>query len=567
MSRTLWGVSAVLMLLLGASPGDAQGMVGGVGVSAYTEVGAKVTLREVGVRAHLSRGVARTDLTLVFDHELKSPAQMTVNLVIARDAVITGYSYWFKGEQIDAKLLDNDRAWEIYRAVTSRGRDPAIMEQWGETNYHFQIYPVEPAKELKMVIHTVSPWESDEDSYYYRPPQPFQGTRLQKYSAEVHLRDLGLEQIRDNFIGRFKVGSDGPMFRFDAENWEPNKDWRIRIGRHQGELDVLAGGGRSGGRRGFFYLLIAPGRRIGPARLRLSGVPTSLVMPLATGGLERGFPWLVTGRYRGSGTLSVELRPRSGRSLRTRIALTDRVTPNSPATKFWASDYIKRLSNSSDAHQFSQTGPSRRRTAVIRTSQRFGVTSPYTAWLAIPKSELEVYRKMLEDPEYQKQISANRAQTNARATRGGDPLIRIHTTPDIRQVTAVLPTGEAIPLARKPGNNWEARFDIPWATAEGSYQVLVLLQSENGSRKSVALEYTVDKTAASGAARLEGGRLRVVASDDVVRVLARTEDGLRTELTRGAGSSFSAELTAAGPVEITLIDRAHNVTVFYTDPR
>lgn len=558
------------VLLLAGLPARAQGTVGGTGIYAYTEVGAKVTLREAKVQARLEKGVARTDLTLHFDHELKQPAQMTVNLTVHKDAVITGYSYWFKGEQIDARLLDNDKAWEIYRAVTDRGRDPAIMEQWGETDYHFQIFPVEPGKELKMVIHLLSPWEGDEHGFYYRPPMPTVGTPLQSYKAEVRLPGLHSARLRDNYIGAFHLESDGPVYRLARQNFRPEQDWRIRIGGPpSGGLTLIGSGGRSGGREGFFYLLLAPGKEIGPARVRLSGLPTRLVMPGATGGLPKGMPWLVTGRYRGSGVLNVTLQPKRGRPLRGSIRLTDASLPNSPATKFWATRYVKRVSNATDARWVSGTGPSNRRTLAVKLSQRFGVVSPYTAWLAIPKSELEFYKKLMEDPEYRKQVEANRARTNTEAARGGDPLIRIETTPDIRKVTAVLPTGEAIPLVRKRGSTWEARFDIPWGTAEGTYEVVVLLQSEDGTRTRVTLTYTIDRTGATGSALLRGQEIRVTASDDVVRVVARRTDGSRLELGRGQDGAFTGRLVDApdGPVEITLIDRAHNVTVLFADPR
>jgi hypothetical protein len=568
--RPLLRLLLVLPLLALLAPGAAraQGVYGGVNVYAYTEVGAAVRLRDVSVQARLEKGVARTDTTLIFEHELKDAAQMTVNLTVSKDTVVTGYSYWFKGEQIDAKLLDNDQAWEIYHAVTSRGRDPAIMEQWGETDYHFQIYPVEPGKELKMVIHTVAPWEGDAEGFYYRPPFPTAGAPLKSYEAEVRLPGLGGERLRDNFIGQFRMESDGPVYRLERSDWMPDRDWRIRIGGAPEGLALRGSGGRSGGRDGFFYLLLAPGRQIGPARLRLSGVRTWAVMPLATGGLGKGFPWLVAGRYRGSGVLNVALKPRRGPALRASLRLTDASIPNGPATKFWATRYLKKVCNGSDAHAVSGTGPSSRRTLAVRTSQRFGVVSPYTAWLAIPKSELEFYRKLQSDPEFKAQVQANRARTNAQAARGGDPLIRIETTPDVQRVTAVLPTGEAIPMVRKRGNTWEGRFDIPWGTAEGVFEVVVLLQSEDGSRKSVTLSYTIDRTRGTGQARVVDGVVRVTVSADVVRVVVRGAAGERLELERGADGVFigRADGLGAGPLEITLIDRAHNITVLGLEP-
>jgi hypothetical protein len=521
-------------------------------------------------------------MTLILDHDLVDAAQMTVNLTVHKDAVITGYSYWFKGEQVDAKLLDNDQAWEIYRTVTSRGRDPAIMEQWGETDYHFQIFPVEPKVPLKMVVHYLQPWESDEESFYYRPPFPVQADKLRHYDAQVRLPGMSGAGLWSNWTDGFTMESDGPVYRLEKSDWAPREDWRIRIGRHGKRLDALASGGRSGGKSGFFYVLMAPSRDLGPSKLRFSGVRTWDVMPRTNGGLKQGYPWLITGRYKGAGVLKVTLQPKRGRALTTAVRLTSAAMPNGAATKFWGTRAVKRAANATSVHYRTELSKTRR-DEVVRLSQRFGVVSAYTAWLAIPKSELEFYKKLQDDPKFREEQNrlmlekqqqsfkanqANQARTNAQAARGGDPLIRISTTPDIRKVTAVLPTGESIPLVRKPGGVWEARFDIPWGTAEGAYEVLVLLQSEDGSRKRVTLTYRIDRTPGTGDLTLEAGSLTVRASEDIERVTARLSNGERFELIRD-GTTFTGRLpgNVSGRVEVTLIDRAHNITVLYADPR
>ena len=38
-------------------------------------------------------------------------------------------------------MYDTDEAWKIYTAVTSRGRDPGIMDRPSPQDYHAQIYP------------------------------------------------------------------------------------------------------------------------------------------------------------------------------------------------------------------------------------------------------------------------------------------------------------------------------------------------------------------------------------------------------------------------------------------
>jgi hypothetical protein len=580
-----------LLLVVPAAPAAARvtNRAPSFQVQAYTEVGAAVSLQEVETRARLEHGVAQNDVTLVFAHELRQNAQMTVNLTVAKDAVITGYSYWFKGRRIDAKLLDNDRAWEIYRTVTSRGRDPAIMEQWGETEYHFQIYPVEPGKELKMVIHTVAPWESDEDGFLFRPAAPTSGQPLRRYLGLVWVSGAHATGVQENLGATQEAEDRGIRFRLVREHWSPTDPWVLRLGSGRGGWNVAAGGGTSGGRDGFFYLLLSPHAATGPGKVQLSGVKTWDVLPQAHGGLEAGYGWLITGRYRGTGMLRVRMSPKSGPPLRTHVRLEAGRQPNGPATKLWASRFIKRLASSSSALQFTGSGPSARRTRVVRVSQRFGVVSPYTAWLAIPPSELAFYRQearkrraelarqradaardwaLMQPDARRRRRAGNRARTNAEATQGGDPLIRIETTPDVRRVTAVLPTGEAIPLLRMQGSVWEGRFDIPWGTAEGTYEVVVLLQREDGTRTRVTLTYQVRRQPGAGAVIVQESRLRVTVSARIQRVVVRGSSGERVELARTSDEQFEGTLPPAwsGPIEVTLIDAAHNITVLQVMP-
>jgi hypothetical protein len=194
----------------------------------------------------------------------------------------------------------------------------------------------------------------------------------------------------------------------------------------------------------------------------------------------------------------------------------------------------------------------------------FGVMSPYTAWLAVPRSEFEFYKKMKAE---------GRVATNVRTARGGDPLVRVYATPDVVRVTAFLPTGEPVPLARHNGV-WEGRFDLPAETAEGDYEVLVLIERADGTVKRITLSYRIDRSGPAGRARLEreGGRwkVRVTADTDTRQAYLLLPDGSRLPLTAaGDHGEFEARLENAVPdgAELVLVDGAHNVTRLGLDLR
>src|SRR5215510_3716854 len=76
---------------------------------------------------------------------------------------------------------------------------------------------------------------------------------------------------------------------------------------------------------------------------------------------------------------------------------------------------------------------------IIRLSQKYRFVTPYTAFLAAPRSLLR-----------------------PRVIQPGDPMIRVKTDPSIKSVFAVLPFGETLPLKYLAGEGvWEVRFFAP----------------------------------------------------------------------------------------------------------
>jgi hypothetical protein len=235
--------------------------------------------------------------------------------------------------------------------------------------------------------------------------------------------------------------------------------------------------------------------------------------------------------------------------------------------KLWGAAEITAACGALGFHENKKALAGAARERVVRLSFDFGVMSPYTAWLAVPKSELEFYRKVKAE---------GRVETNAYSARGGDPLIRITTEESVTRVTAFLPTGEPIPMTRHPHGAWEGRFDMPAETAEGDYEVVLLIERADGQVRRLTLHYRIDRLAPAGQARMEreGDRVRlsVSADEDTQVVYALLPDGTKLPFRR-PGKTGPFQLTApaialgGAPAEIVLIDGAHNVTRLRLDPR
>jgi Ca-activated chloride channel family protein len=144
---------------------------------------------------------------------------------------------------------------------------------------------------------------------------------------------------------------------------------------------------------------------------------------------------------------------------------------------------------------------------IIRLSQKYKFVTPYTAFLAAPRSLL---RPRLIQP--------------------GDPVIRVKTDPSITSVFAVLPYGETLPLKfLQTEGVWEGRFFAPAWMPDGAYKCRLLLTDRNGNGYQEEKSFVVDSHAPRLKVRLatetvRAGselKLRVDADSDTARLVAK----------------------------------------------
>lgn len=95
---------------------------------------------------------------------------------------------------------------------------------------------------------------------------------------------------------------------------------------------------------------------------------------------------------------------------------------------------------------------------IIALAQKYKFVTPYTSFLAAPRSLLR-----------------------PRVIQPMDPVIRIEADPGIAAATVVLPWGETLPMSFLPDAGcWQARFFAPPDLADGAHRCLVMLRDHDG---------------------------------------------------------------------------------------
>ncbi len=119
---------------------------------------------------------------------------------------------------------------------------------------------------------------------------------------------------------------------------------------------------------------------------------------------------------------------------------------------------------------------------IIRLSRRYKFVTPYTSFLAVPRSLLR-----------------------PRVIRPGDPVLRVRTDAQIESVIALFPFGLTKPLRHlasedltAPGDDanrlWETRFLAPPEMKDGTYSVRLILRDRNGNTYNEAKTFVIAST-------------------------------------------------------------------------
>jgi Ca-activated chloride channel family protein len=190
---------------------------------------------------------------------------------------------------------------------------------------------------------------------------------------------------------------------------------------------------------------------------------------------------------------------------------------------------------------------------IIRLSRKYKFVTPYTSFLAAPRSLLR-----------------------PRLIRPGDPVLRIKTDPSIVSVTAMFPFGLVKQLRYLEGEDvWQTRFLAPVDINDGAHHVRVILRDKQGRVFRESKSFVIASKPPAVRVKLDKGqyrrgepvRLRVAASASTRTIVARmtgaTPSYLRwnEQMKTNTGTLVVPAHLPAGRYKLTVTaeDFAHNI--------
>ena len=328
-------------------------------------------------------GVASVSQIMTFANESSARIEADFILTAPKGAVITYFAYWYEKEKVVARVVEKERAAQIYQYITSRMRDPALIEMIGKNTFRARIFPIEPNADLRVEIHMIQTLSSTRSGSNFKlelkPAKAGTGT-LEKLDVRVSVAESGAQKVVNNFNLPITQNGGERVFTFSRNNYRPDRDLNIALVQAPRAISTSATAARSGGSDGFFALNISARETLRRPRIAISGIQTYDVVAPRVGRLRAFDSWMVSGRYRGQGVALVTVLGVNERGQQRRyvfkVPMTSRREDNNVATKLWASGRIAQLS-----------ARKKNRAAVVALSTRYTLPSKYTSWLAIPQAE------------------------------------------------------------------------------------------------------------------------------------------------------------------------------------
>ncbi|MBC8063845.1 MAG: hypothetical protein H7Y17_03380 [Chlorobia bacterium] len=328
----------------------------------------------------IKNGIAATTMQITFANEANARIEADFIYTLKPGSLVTNFAYWFGNEKVVARVAEKERAKKIYEYITSRMRDPALIELIGKRTFRARVFPIMPHDDLKIEMHFA---QALNGGAFVLPLVGNDNQALDRLNIKVDAeRTSQTVDVLEN-IGLTKTqNGNTTTIELNGENYRPTKDLRVTVVNAPAKVQADLYAAKSGGSTGFFTLNLTPSAKVLRPMVSFAGVKVSDVWPKRLPPVKAGQSILVTGRYSGEGSAKAVLRDGSKLVGQTQIAFEDRLEANHPASKLWASMKIEGLGNSNRA-----------RTEVVNLSKRFTIPSKHTSWIAIPVEERKRFKQ------------------------------------------------------------------------------------------------------------------------------------------------------------------------------
>jgi hypothetical protein len=142
-----------------------------------TQANGALRLVRHDVQVQIEHPLAETTVTQEFWNPTARSLEAYYYYPVPAGATVSGLALWVNGKRREARVLERQKAREIYQGIVNEQRDPALVEKLDDTLFRIRIFPVLPKRRQRVELRFIQPVESSSSPNVYRyqldkPPGP-----------------------------------------------------------------------------------------------------------------------------------------------------------------------------------------------------------------------------------------------------------------------------------------------------------------------------------------------------------------------------------------------------------
>ena len=129
-----------------------------------------IPMGEERVQVTIDGQHATTTLLQVYENASGNVIEGQYRLQPGMGSHVEGFAYWNGEQKIVGEVFERQTARQVYENVTSRGRDPGLLEEDGEGRFSFKVFPINPREKKRIEVKWTKWLERRGETVHYRAP-------------------------------------------------------------------------------------------------------------------------------------------------------------------------------------------------------------------------------------------------------------------------------------------------------------------------------------------------------------------------------------------------------------
>ncbi len=244
----------------------------------------------VQANAKIKDQIATTSIEEEFYNPNPRQLEGTFLFPVPKGAQINKFTMEINGKQVEAELLDANKARGIYEDIVRKLKDPALLEYAGRDLFKVRIFPIEPNAKKRITLSYSQVLKSDGGLVNFMLPlntEKFSAKPLRNVSVKVELESK--HPLKSIYSPSHQVevkrnGANRATIGYEATNVKPDADLQLFYSTEDADIGISLMTFKPAGEEGYFMLLASPGTEIKHTKV----MPKDVAFVLDTSGSMAG---------------------------------------------------------------------------------------------------------------------------------------------------------------------------------------------------------------------------------------------------------------------------------------